>query len=117
VAMALAALGFDGLLSFNVAARTSEVGSRIAMGATPADVRALLLLQTFAILAAGIVPGLILTEIAGLAARNLLYGAGAVPLAQLSASAAILVIIGVLAALRPARRASLIDPIKALRAD
>jgi len=117
VAIALAALGFYGLLSFNVAARTSEIGIRIAMGATPADVRALLLLQTFAILAAGIVPGLILTEIAGLAVRNLLYGAGAVPLAPLSASAAILVIIGVLAALRPARRASLIDPIKALRAD
>jgi len=117
VAMALAALGFYGLLSFNVAARTSEIGIRIAMGATPADVRALLLRQTFAILGAGIVPGVILTEMAGLAVRNLLYGAGVVHPAPLSAAAAILIIIGILAALGPARRAALIDPITALRAD
>jgi predicted permease len=117
IAMALAGLGFYGLLSFNVAARTSEIGIRIAMGATPADVRALLLRQTFAILGAGIVPGVILTEIAGVAVRNLLYGAGVVHLAPLSAAAAILIVIGVLAALRPARRATLIDPITALRAD
>jgi predicted permease len=117
VAMALAALGFYGLLSFNVAARTSEIGIRIAMGATPADVRALLLRQTFGILAAGILPGVILTEIAGLAVRDLLYNAGTVHLAPLSLAAALLIIIGVLAALRPARRAALIDPIAALRAD
>jgi predicted permease len=117
VAMALAALGFYGLLSFNVAARTSEIGIRIAMGATPADVRALLLRQTFAILAAGIVPGVILTEIASLAVRKILYGGGTVHLAPLSAAAAILIIIGILAALRPARRAAQIDPITALRAD
>ncbi len=117
VAMALAALGFYGLLSFNVAARTSEIGIRIAMGATPADVRALLLRQTFGILAAGILPGVILAEIAGLAVRDLLYNAGSVHLAPLSLAASLLIIIGVLAVLRPARRAAQIDPITALRAD
>jgi predicted permease len=117
IAMALAALGFYGLLSFNVAARTSEIGIRIAMGATPANVRALLLRQTFAILAAGIVPGVILTEIAGQAVKSLLYNAGTVHLAPLFAAATILIIIGILAALRPARRAAQIDPITALRAD
>jgi predicted permease len=117
VAMALAALGFYGLLSFNVAARTSEIGIRIAMGATPADVRALLLRQTLGILAAGIVPGIILAEIAGLAAKDLLYNASAVHLAPLSLAAAILIIVGVLAALRPARRAARIDPTTALHAD
>jgi predicted permease len=117
VAMALAALGFYGLLSFNVAARTSEIGIRIAVGATPGDVRALLLRETLAILAAGIVPGVVLTEIAGLAVRNLLYNAGAVHLAPLTLAAAILITIGVLATLRPARRAARVDPISALRAD
>ena len=117
VAMALAALGFYGLLSFNVAARTSEIGIRIAMGATPADVRALLLRQTFGILAAGILPGVILTEVAGQAVKGLLYNAGTVHVAPLSMAATILVIIGILATLRPARRAVHIDPITALRAD
>jgi putative ABC transport system permease protein len=115
--MALAALGFYGLLSFNVAARTSEIGIRIAMGATPADVRALLLRQTLGILAAGIVPGVVLAEMAGLAAKDLLYNASAVHLAPLSLAAAILIIVGVLAALRPARRAARIDPNTALHAD
>ena len=117
VAMFLAAVGFYGLLSFNVASRTSEIGIRIAMGATPTDVRALLLRQTIGILAAGIVPGVILAEIASVAVRNLLYSAGVVHLAPFAAAAMILVIIGVLAALGPARRAAILDPIKALRAD
>ncbi len=117
VAMALAALGFYGLLSFNVAVRTREIGIRMVMGAAPGDVRALLLRQTFGILAAGIVPGIILVELAGLAVRSLLFGAGAVHLGPLSAAAATLIVIGVLAALRPAIRAAQIDPVTSLRAD
>jgi predicted permease len=117
IAMALAALGFYGLLSFNVAARTSEIGIRIAMGATPANIRTLFLRQTLTILAAGIIPGVVLTELAGQAVKNLLYNAGAVHLAPLSAAAAILIAIGVLASARPATRASQINPVTALRSD
>jgi hypothetical protein len=57
LALALAALGFYGLLSFNIMRRTSEIGIRIAIGATRGDVYTLVLRQTMGILIAGIVPG------------------------------------------------------------
>jgi len=115
LAVGLAALGFYGLLSFNVARRTSEIGIRIAMGATRADVYALVLRQTLGILVAGVIPGVILTETMGLKVRNLLYGTGTISLLPLSFAVGVLTVVGILAALRPARRAALIDPVQALR--
>jgi predicted permease len=117
LALALAALGFYGLLSFNVTRRTSEIGIRIAMGATRIDVQALVLRQAFGILGAGIIPGVVLTEMTGLLVRNLLYGAGTINLSPLSLAIGALVAVAVLAALRPARRAALVDPATSLRAD
>jgi hypothetical protein len=76
LALALVAVGFYGLLSFNLTRRTSEIGIRIAIGATRADVYALVLSQTLGILLAGIIPGLILTEAMGFIVKSLLYGAG-----------------------------------------
>ena len=59
--LALAAIGFYGLLSFQVVRRTSEIGIRIAMGATRGQVIGLFLLQTATILISGILPGIVLT--------------------------------------------------------
>ena len=117
LAVGLAALGFYGLLSFNVARRTSEIGIRIAMGATRADVHALVLRQTLGILVVGVIPGVILTEAMGFKVRNLLYGTGTISLLPLSFAIGVLTVVGFVAALRPARRAAFIDPVQALRTE
>jgi predicted permease len=113
----LAGLGFYGLLSFHVARRTAEIGVRIAVGATPSDVRSLILRQAFGILAIGVLPGIALLELTGLAVRNLLYGVGAVNLSPVFAAVAVLIGVAFLAAIGPALRASRVDPIEALRSE
>jgi hypothetical protein len=113
----LAALGFYGLLSFHVGRRTAEIGVRIAVGATPSDVRSLILRQAFGILAVGVLPGIALLELTGLAVRNLLYGVGAVNLAPVFAAVAVLIGVALIASLGPALRAARIDPIEALRSE
>jgi putative ABC transport system permease protein len=117
LAEALAALGFYGLLSFNVTRRTAEIGIRVAMGATPAQVRALILRQTLWILIAGILPGIALAEAASRGASALVYGSAAIDFWAVGFAACILGVVGMLAAWRPARRAALIDPVEALRAE
>ena len=117
LALGLAALGFYGLLSFNVGRRTAEIGIRMAMGATPAQVHALVLRQTMWILIAGIVPGIVLTKFASRGVQSLVYGSGAIDAWALLFAVGVLSIAGVIAAWRPARRAATVDPIAALRAD
>jgi predicted permease len=113
----LAALGFYGLLSFHVARRTAEFGVRIAMGATSSNLRTLILRQAFAILAIGVVPGIVLLELANMAFKNLLYGVGAVNLTPVFVAVAVLIGVAFLATLRPAHRAANVNPIEALRAE
>ena len=113
----LTALGFYGLLSFHVARRTAEIGVRVAVGATPSDVRSLILRQAFGILAIGVLPGIVFLELTGLAVRNLLYGVGAVNLAPVFTAVAVLIGVALLAALGPARRAARVNPIEALRSE
>jgi predicted permease len=115
--LALAALGFYGLLSFNVTRRTAEIGIRISIGATPAQVRALIFHETAWILFAGILPGVAFTEIMGRVVRALLYGSGPIDLWAQSFAICILIATGMLAGLIPAHRAASIDPVKALRAE
>jgi len=117
LALGLAVLGFYGLLSFMVTRRTAEIGVRVAVGATPLDLYRLVLGRTLAILIAGIVPGLALMEAMKFMARNLLFGAGATSFIPVLIAVIVLGAAGVGASLRPAMRATRIDPIRALRAD
>jgi predicted permease len=115
--LALAALGFYGLFSFRVARRTSEIGVRMALGATRAQVRALFLGQTLQIMVAGLIPGLALALGTTYFARKLLYGTGRMDLWALGFAVVILAAVGLLATLVPAHQAASIDPMRALRSE
>jgi predicted permease len=115
--LTLAAIGFYGLLSFQVTHRTSEIGVRMAMGATRGQVHGLFLRQTLVILLAGFVPGIVLTEMVGRTARTLLYGIQETDPWALLLAVCVLLVSGVLATLIPARRAAALDPVKALRSE
>ncbi len=115
--LALAAIGFYGLLSFHVTRRTSEIGVRMAVGATRGQVHGLFLRQTLVILIAGFVPGIVLTEMVGRTARNLLYGIQETDPWALLLAVCVLGITGLLATLLPAQRAASLDPVKALRSE
>ena len=117
ITLALAAIGFYGLLSFHVQRRTSEIGVRMALGATREQVRGMFLRQTLLILVVGIVPGVVLTELVGRAARTLLFGVQETSPGALLAAIGVLLGCGLLATLIPARRAASVDPIEALRAE
>ena len=113
--LAVAALGFYGLLSFRVAQRTSEIGIRMALGATRTQVRGVFVRQTLKILLAGTIPGAALSLGTGYLARKLLYGAGAMDLWALGFAVCVLAAVAVLATIVPAHRAASIDPMHALR--
>ena len=115
--LALAAIGFYGLLSFEVVRRTAEIGIRIALGSTRGQVLRLFLRQTLIILLGGILPGIALTMLVGRSARTLLYGVRETDPWALAAASCVLVVGGLLATVIPARRASALDPIQTLRAE
>jgi predicted permease len=115
--LTIAAIGFYGLLSFHVTRRTGEIGVRMALGATRAQVHQLFLRQTLIILIAGIIPGIVMTEIAGRTARTLLYGVRETDPWTLLLAICVLFLSGLLATLIPAARAASLDPVKALRSE
>ncbi len=115
--LALAAIGFYGLLSFQVVRRTSEIGIRMALGATRAQVLQLFVRQTLTILLCGLVPGIALTLLVGRSARTLLYGVQETNPWALAVASGVLIAGGLLATILPARRASALDPVRTLRAE
>ncbi len=120
LALALAALGFYGLISFRVARRTREIGLRMALGATRANVQSLFLRSTFSILLAGAIPGIVLALLMRSLILNLMYTTSSpvvMDLWALAFSILILACTGVLASLYPARRAASTQPVEALRAE
>jgi putative ABC transport system permease protein len=110
-------LGFYGVMSYRVARRTSEIGIRMALGATRANVRRLILRQTLLIVVLGVIPGFALTEIAAHAAASLLYSTAASNWSIVALAAVVLAGVGILATLVPAQRASRVEPMEALRAE
>jgi len=117
VALALAAVGVYGVMSYTVGERIPEVGVRLAIGASPADIVRLILGEGLALGAAGIAIGLVLTAAGAGALGTLLYEVPPRDPVSLAAVAALLLLATLAAAWLPARRAARTDPLKALRAE
>jgi putative ABC transport system permease protein len=116
LALVLAAVGLYGELAFSVAQRSFEMGVRLALGARPGDVLALVTRQGMLLVAAGLVIGLAIAIAASRAIASLLYQVEPTdPLAYITAGI-LLTAVGSLACYLPARRASRVDPTTALRA-
>jgi predicted permease len=115
LALLLAAIGLYGVLSYGIAQRTREFGIRIAIGAEGRSILGMVLREAGWVLAFGIVGGLAVAWRLGRIVSTLLYGVQPSDLASVGIAVGVLAAAGTLAAWIPARRASRIDPIQALR--
>jgi ABC-type antimicrobial peptide transport system permease subunit len=117
LALALAVLGVYGVVSYAVARRSREAGIRLAVGAQPRAVVALLMREGTALVSIGGAIGVLLGLASAQVLRGLLYGVGAGdPIAFLVAPL-VLLGVGLLAAFLPARRAGRVDPASVMRAE
>jgi predicted permease len=116
-ALLIAAIGLYGVVSYSASRRTNEMGVRLALGATPAGVRRLVLGDSLVTVLAGVIAGLALSVPALDVTRALLYGVSPHDPVMLAGAGALLLVVGVVAATLPARRAARIDPLQAIRAE
>jgi predicted permease len=117
LALALAVIGLYGLLSYDVMQRTAEIGVRTALGATAPDIFRLVLGAALRAIAAGVVLGLPLAWVASSMAGGMLFGLTPTDPATAALAIAVLVLAGGLAAYLPARHATRVDPLIALRCE
>jgi putative ABC transport system permease protein len=114
IAVALAAVGIYGVMSYVIRQRTREIGTRVALGATRGDILWLVMRQGAVIAAAGTAIGLAAGVAAARFLGTLLYGTSIADPMTLAGASATLVVTIMLACYVPARRASLIDPARTL---
>ena len=115
LALLLTAIGVYGLLSFSVARRTSEIGTRMALGASPWNVLRLVLRQAITLVAVGLILGLAGALALTRSLSSLLYGVQPHDRTSFVAVSIVLLFVGCIAGYLPARRATKIDPTVALR--
>ena len=114
VALTLAAIGLYGVLSFGIARRASEIAIRIALGARPRRVVAMILRESFALVVAGLAAGGALGYLGSRLIANRLYGVRPDDPLTMGTATAVLIVVALGAAYLPARRASRVDPIAVL---
>jgi predicted permease len=117
LALILGAVGLYGVLSYVVAQRTREIGVRMALGATAGVVRRQVVLQGTRVVLVGAVIGLAAAYASTRWLANLLYDVKPVDVTAFAAMSAMMLAMGVLASYVPARRASSVDPMHALRGE
>jgi len=115
VALVLAAVGLYGVISYSVAQRTNEIGIRMAMGARPRDVQSMILAQGLRLGALGVALGAAGAFALTRLIRGLLFGVSSFDPATFLAMAAVLIGVTLAACYIPARRATEVDPMSALR--
>ena len=117
VALLLGVVGIYGVVSYAVSQRTSEIGIRMALGATPGAVNAMVLKEGVVMTVAGIAAGLVVALGVTRLLRGLLYEVSPTDPLTFVGMAVLLSVIALAACMAPARRASRIDPVQALRAE
>jgi putative ABC transport system permease protein len=117
LALILASIGIYGVLAYSVAQRTSEIGLRMALGAQPRQVLGLVLKQGMFLATIGAVVGIIVALPVARMAGNLLYGVSATDPLTYVGITMLLMAVALLACYLPARRATRIDPLIALRVE
>ena len=117
LATALATIGLYAVVSFSAARRTREIGVRLALGASRWSAAGLILKEVAALAVAGLLVALPAAWLLGRLVESVLFGVRPMEPLVLAGAAAALALIGLLAGAAPARRASAIDPVEALRAE
>lgn len=115
LALALAALGIYGVVAYSIGQRQREIGIRMAIGAGRRDVLGLVLRQGMGPVAIGVVVGLVGALAGARAISSLLFGVGAADPLSLAGAVVLLALVALAAVYGPARRASGLDPVTALR--
>jgi putative ABC transport system permease protein len=115
LAVVLAAVGIYGVMSYTVSQRTQEIGVRMALGAQAGNVRSMILMQTIKLTAVGVAIGLAGAFVVARFLTSLVFGVGTHDPVTFLGVALLLILVAVVAAYLPARRAMRVDPIVALR--
>jgi len=117
LALILASIGIYGVLAYSVAQRTSEIGLRMALGAQPRQVLGLVLRQGMLLAVIGAAVGIVVALPVARMAAGLLYGVSATDPLTYAGITLLLMAVALLACYLPARRATRIDPLIALRVE
>jgi predicted permease len=115
LALLLAAIGLFGVMSYSVSRRTNEIGVRMALGAQPADVLRLVMSESMVLVFVGIVVGVGTALAAGRLVATLLFGLSPADASTMAMAGVVMVAVSAFAGYLPARRASRVDPLVALR--
>ncbi len=115
LALLLACIGLFGLMSYSVSRRTNEIGIRMALGAQRAGVVGMVLRESMLMVAIGVVVGLAAAFAGGRFVESVLFGLSTTDQWTIGAAIGATVIVSLAAGYLPARRASRVDPMVALR--
>jgi ABC-type antimicrobial peptide transport system permease subunit len=117
LALGLAVVGLYGVKAYSVARRTREIGIRMALGAQAGAVLRMIMGEGSIMLFSGVAIGLVLAIVTARILSGILYGVGALDPVAFSVAPLLLTVAALIATWLPARRATRIDPVQALRAE